>query len=88
MDSYEDPLHIVSEQTSELSMTFAQKNVEGKSNEIPAFQEFIKELGNADYLLRAKDNQYTFSGNVDKYSISLFILDKSSLDPVRICSIK
>lgn len=55
MDSYEDPLHIVSEQTSELSMTFAQKNVE--SNEIPAFQEFIKELGNADYLLRAKDNQ-------------------------------
>ena len=57
MDSYEDPLHIVSEQTFELSMTFAQKNVEGKSNEIPAFQEFIKELGNADYLLRAKDNQ-------------------------------
>lgn len=44
MDSYESPLHIVSAQVSELGMTFAQKSVEGKSNEIPAVQELLEEL--------------------------------------------
>lgn len=41
MDSYENPLHIVSAQISELGMTFAQKSVDGKSNEISAVQELI-----------------------------------------------
>lgn len=44
MDSYETPLHIVSAYISELGMTFGQKTVEGKSNEIPAVQELLKEL--------------------------------------------
>lgn len=44
MDSYESLLHIVSAQVSELGMTFAQKSVEGKSNEIPAVQELLEEL--------------------------------------------
>lgn len=44
MDSYENPLHIASAQISELGITFAQKNVDGKSNEIPAVQALIKQL--------------------------------------------
>lgn len=44
MDCYESPLHIVSAQVAELGMTFAQKSVENKSNEIPAVQELLKEL--------------------------------------------
>lgn len=44
MASHESPLHIVSAQVSELGMTFAQKSVDGKSNEIPAVQELIGEL--------------------------------------------
>lgn len=44
MGSYKSPLHIVSAQLSELGMTFAQKSVEGKSNEIPAVQELLGEL--------------------------------------------
>lgn len=44
MQSYESPLHIVSAQISELGMTFASKSVDGKSNEIPAVQELLKEL--------------------------------------------
>lgn len=44
MDCYENPLHIVSAQISELGITFAQKSVEGKSNEIPAVQELIEQL--------------------------------------------
>lgn len=44
MDSYESPLHIVSAQVSELGMTFAQKSVDSKSNEIPAVQELLEEL--------------------------------------------
>lgn len=44
MSSYESPLHIVSAQISELGMTFAQKSVDGKSNEIPAVQELIEQL--------------------------------------------
>lgn len=44
MDSYESPLYIVSAQISELGMTFAQKSVAGKNNEIPAVQKLIEEL--------------------------------------------
>lgn len=44
MDSYESPLHIVSAQVCELGITFAQKSVSGKSNEIPAVQELVEEL--------------------------------------------
>lgn len=44
MDRYENPLHIVSAQVSELGITFAQKSVDGKSNEIPAVQELIVQL--------------------------------------------
>ena len=40
----ESPLHIVSAQVCELGMTFAQKSVGSKSNEIPAVQELLKEL--------------------------------------------
>ena len=38
MSNYENPLHIVSAQISELGITLAQKSVDGKSNEIPAVQ--------------------------------------------------
>lgn len=44
MESYESPLHIVSAQVSELGITFAQRSVAGKSNEIPAVQELLQEL--------------------------------------------
>lgn len=44
MERYESPLHIVSAQISELGMTFAQKSVDSKSNEIPAVQELLGEL--------------------------------------------
>lgn len=44
MDSYTSPLHIVSAYISELGMTFAQKSVNDKSNEIPAVQELLNEI--------------------------------------------
>ena len=44
MEKYESPLHIVSAQLSELGLTLAQRSVDGKSNEIPAVQELLKEL--------------------------------------------
>lgn len=44
MDSYDSPLHIVSAQLCELGITLASKSVDGKSNEIPAVQELLKEL--------------------------------------------
>ncbi len=44
MKNYTRPLHIVSAQLSELGITFASKSVGGKSNEIPAVQELLKEL--------------------------------------------
>ena len=43
-DNYKSPLHIVSAYISELGMTFAQKSVNDKSNEIPAVQELLNEL--------------------------------------------
>ena len=44
IESYETPLHIVSAYISEIGMTFGQKVVDGKSNEIPAVQDLIREL--------------------------------------------
>jgi len=44
MAGYENPLHIVSAQISELGLTFGQEAVDGKSNEIPATQRLIKML--------------------------------------------
>ena len=44
MKAYERPLHIVSAQLADLGLTFGQKAVEGKSNEIPAVRELLKEL--------------------------------------------
>lgn len=44
MECYENPLHIVSAQISELGLTFGQEAVNGKSNEIPATQRLIKAL--------------------------------------------
>jgi len=44
MERYENPLHIVSAQISELGLTLGQEAVDGKSNEIPAVQRLIKML--------------------------------------------
>ena len=44
MKSYSSPLHIVSAQLGELGLTYAQKAVDGKSNEIPAVQKLLAEL--------------------------------------------
>lgn len=44
MKSYKNPLHIVSAQIAELGITFGQKAVDGKSNEIPAVRELMKLL--------------------------------------------
>lgn len=44
MEKYKNLLNIVSAQISELGITLAQRSVYGKSNEIPAVQELLKEL--------------------------------------------
>ena len=44
MKDYEQPLHIISAQLSELGLTFASKSVSGKSNEIPTVQKLLEEL--------------------------------------------
>lgn len=44
MKKFESPIHIISAQVGELELTLAQRTVEGKSNEIPAVQELLKEL--------------------------------------------
>ncbi len=44
MKSYKSPLHIVSAQLGEMGLTYAQRTVDGKSNEIPAVQELLSEL--------------------------------------------
>jgi predicted transposase YbfD/YdcC len=41
MDSYENPLHILSAHLAELGITIGQKTVGQKSNEIPAMRELI-----------------------------------------------
>ncbi len=49
MAQYEEPLHIISAQLSNLGLTFGQKAVEGKSNEIPAVQELLQQLDVSGY---------------------------------------
>ena len=44
MKNYKNPLHIVSAQIAELGITFGQKAVDGKSNEIPAVRELMELL--------------------------------------------
>jgi predicted transposase YbfD/YdcC len=44
MKKYSNPLHIVSAQLTQLGMTFGQKAVNEKSNEIPAVRELISML--------------------------------------------
>lgn len=44
MKKCRNPLHVVSAQLSELGLTLASKSVPGKSNEIPAVQELLREL--------------------------------------------
>ena len=44
MKNYKRPLHIISAQFAELGITYGQRAVDGKSNEIPAVQELLKEL--------------------------------------------
>lgn len=44
MKKYRNPLHIVSAQIAELGITFGQKAVDGKSNEIPAVRELMELL--------------------------------------------
>ena len=44
MKKYKNPLHIVSAQIAELGVTFGQKAVDGKSNEIPAVRELMELL--------------------------------------------
>lgn len=55
MTKYDDTLHIISAQLSECGLTLAQRAVDGKSNEISAVQELLKELnikGTANALLQ------------------------------------
>ena len=44
METYKNPLHIVSAQIARLGITLGQQAVDGKSNEIPAVRELIKLL--------------------------------------------
>jgi len=44
MKDYQQPLHIISAQLSELGLTFASKSVAGKSSEIPTVQKLLAEL--------------------------------------------
>lgn len=44
MKEYQQPLHIISAQLSELGLTLASKSVSGKSNEIPTVQGLLQEL--------------------------------------------
>lgn len=53
MERYESPLHIVSAQAAEWGMTFAQKSVESKSNEIPAVRELLEELDTSGCIIVA-----------------------------------
>ena len=53
MSKYDNPLHIISAQVSELGLTLAQRSTEDKSNEIPAVQELLKELNIKGYIITA-----------------------------------
>ena len=44
MKNYQQPLHIISAQLSELGLTIASKSVQGKSNEIPTVRQLLEEM--------------------------------------------
>ena len=83
MDVYENPLHIISAQLSELGITLAQKTVDGKSNEIPAVQKLLRELNIkgtivvADALNCQKETaEIIVNGEADYLLSGLFVMCK------------
>jgi predicted transposase YbfD/YdcC len=77
MERYENPLHIVSAQLSELGLTLGQEAVGGKSNEIPSTQRLIKALKLdgcivvADALNCQKDTAAAIIGQGSDYLLSV-----------------
>lgn len=77
MKKYDTPLHIISAQLSECGLTLAQRTVDGKSNEIPAVQELLKELNikgtvvTADALNCQKETAEIIVGQKADYLLSV-----------------
>ncbi len=77
MKKYKNPLHIVSAQLGEYGITYGQKTVEGKSNEIPAVQELIRLLNIkgclivADALNCQQETAQTITKNGGDYVLSV-----------------
>lgn len=77
MKNYDTPLHIISAQLSECGLTLAQRTVDGKSNEIPAVQELLKELNikgtvvTADALNCQKETAEIIVGQKADYLLSV-----------------
>ena len=77
MKNYKNPLHIVSAQIAELGITFGQKAVDGKSNEIPAVRELMELLDItgcmvvADALNCQKETAKTIVKNGGDYLLSV-----------------
>lgn len=77
MKKYKNPLHIVSAQIAEYGITFGQKAVDGKSNEIPAVRELIELLEIkgclivADALNCQKETAKTIVDNGGDYLLSV-----------------
>lgn len=77
MKKYDTPLHIISTQLSECGLTLAQHTVDGKSNEIPAVQELLKELNikgtvvTADALNCQKETAEIIVGQKADYLLSV-----------------
>jgi len=44
MENYKNPLHIISAHVAELGITLASRNVDGRSNEIPALRQLLEAL--------------------------------------------
>jgi len=77
MKSYQNPLHIVSAQLAQLGITFGQRAVDGKSNEIPAVRELLGMLEIAGCLVVAdalncqKETAKTIIENGGDYLLSV-----------------
>ncbi len=77
MKKYKNPLHIVSAQLGEYGITYGQKTVEGKSNEIPAVRDLITLLDIkgclivADALNCQKETAQTIIKNRGDYVLSV-----------------
>lgn len=77
MKRYQNPLHIVSAQLAELGITFGQKAVDGKSNEISAVRELLDLLEMegclvvADALNCQKETAKTIIENKGDYLLSV-----------------